>query len=115
MKLEQFNAKTQARIRAAMLADIVRAGAYPVVECPAGNESLAANQSQEAATGRLHIRFTSVRKRLCDPDNLSEKWLLDALRFTGAIQGDEPDKITLETTQRKCRKGEQEHTLIEIT
>ncbi|MDB6117400.1 MAG: hypothetical protein JWO08_1181 [Verrucomicrobiaceae bacterium] len=63
---------------------------------------------------RFHIRFVSVRKRLIDPDNLSEKWLLDCLRFAQVIPGDEPEKITLETTQRKARKGEEEHTLIEV-
>lgn len=40
--------------------------------------------------------------------------MLDCLRFIGAIPGDEPDKITLETTQRKVQKGETEHTEITI-
>jgi hypothetical protein len=47
--------------------------------------------------------------------SLSEKWTLDCLRYIGVIRGDEPDKITLETTQRKAAKGEAEHTLITIT
>lgn len=84
------------------------------LERPSGNGTLGTNQGQEAGSGRLHIRFESVRKRLLDPDNIAEKWLLDALRFSGVLQGDEPDKITLETTQRKCEKGEEEHTLIQI-
>ena len=41
--------------------------------------------------------------------------MLDCLRYCQAIRGDEPDKITLETTQRKTEKGEEEFTLIEIT
>lgn len=80
-----------------------------------GSESVATNQSQESAASRIHLRVVSVRKRLCDPDNLSPKWLIDCLRFIDAIPGDESDKITLETTQKKAAKGEEEHTIIEIT
>ncbi len=78
------------------------------------------NPREEKATGKLHIRFTSVRKRLCDPDNLAVKWLLDALRYAGVIGDDSPDKISLEVTQRKARRKvpgepvEKEHTVIEI-
>lgn len=70
--------------------------------------------AKEGGPARLHVRFTSIRKRLCDPDNLVVKWLLDSLRYCGAIPGDEPDKITLEVQQRKVRKGEGEFTMIEI-
>lgn len=91
-----------------------RAGPVAIVERTAGGEPLEAPQDKETHSGRVHIRFTSVRKRLLDPDNLSEKYLLDCLRYAGAIRGDEPEKITLETTQRKAAKGEAEHTMIEI-
>lgn len=110
-----FPNASQAFINANAISSIAGPWPNPIVECPARHESLAKDQGKEAATGRLHIRFVSVRKRLCDPDNLSVKWLLDCLRFIGAIQGDEPDKITLEVTQRKAVKGEQEYTEIEIT
>jgi hypothetical protein len=63
---------------------------------------------------RVHLRIVSVRKRLCDPDNLVPKWTIDCLRYCRIIRGDEPDKITLETTQRKTAKGEAEHTLVQI-
>jgi hypothetical protein len=76
---------------------------------------LAADRCQEGTAVQFLVRFTSVRKQLCDPDNLSVKYLLDALRFAAVIPGDEPEKIQLEVTQRKCRKGEREHTLIEVT
>lgn len=79
------------------------------------HEPLAAHRLQKKGQGRVHIRFVSVRKRLLDPDNLCEKFLLDCLRNCGAIDGDEPDKITLETTQRRAAKGEAEHTLIEVS
>jgi hypothetical protein len=86
----------------------------PELERPLGNAALGASEGKEAASGRVHIRFVSVRKRLLDPDNISEKWMLDALRYIGAIRGDEPDKITLETTQRKAARSEEEHTEVNI-
>ena len=80
-----------------------------------GDAPLEAREGENGRAGRVHIRFVSVRKRLLDPDNLAEKWMLDCLRYCGAVPGDEPDKITLETTQRKTAAGEEEHTLIEVT
>lgn len=90
-------------------------GPDSVLERPARNEPLETDKGKKAATRRFHIRFTSVRKRLCDPDNLSPKWLLDCLRYCHLIDGDEPEKITLQVGQRKAIKGEEEHTIIEIT
>lgn len=84
------------------------------LERDTSNAPLEAVEGQKGAAGRLLIRFVSVRKRLLDPDNLSEKWLLDCLRNCGAIEGDEPEEISLETGQRKVEKGEAEFTLIEI-
>lgn len=92
-----------------------RAGTHPELERAAGHAALGQDQGQEGPAGRVHLRIVSVRKRLLDPDNLSPKWLIDCLRYCGAINGDEPDKISLETTQRKAGKGEEEHTIIEIT
>ena len=77
--------------------------------------SLAKKPIETHTTSRVHIRFESVRKRLLDPDNICEKWTLDCLRYIGVIRGDEPDKITLETTQRRASKNEEEHTEITIT
>lgn len=89
-------------------------GEVAKLERPAGEGALAAPQAKEADSERVRIRIISVRKRLLDPDNLSEKWTIDCLRYCRVIRGDEPDKITLETTQRKCEKGEEEHTEILI-
>jgi hypothetical protein len=77
--------------------------------------SLATDEGQEGGAGRVHLRIVSIRKRLLDPDNLSPKWLIDCLRYARIIQGDEPDKITLQVEQRKCAKGESEATQIFIT
>ena len=79
-----------------------------------GNEPLAQSKGKKTNAGRFSVRFISVRKRLLDPDNLSCKWLLDSLRYASIISGDEPEKISLEVTQRKCRKDESEHTIIEV-
>lgn len=94
--------------------DLNGSGKTPKLERAHGHGSLEAPQAKEANPERVLIRFVSVRKRLLDPDNLSEKWLLDCLRYCGIIRGDEPEKITLETTQRKCQRGEAEHTEISI-
>lgn len=89
-------------------------GPSTVVERTPCDEPLETDQGQEGTAKPVHIRFTSVRKRLCDPDNLCVKWLLDCLRYCGAIEGDEPEKISLEVKQRKACSGEPEHTLIEV-
>lgn len=92
----------------------IRTWKNPKLERVARDGALGAAQGQETSSERVLIRFVSVRKRLLDPDNLAEKWLLDCLRYCRAVRGDEPDKITLQTTQRKCEKGEEEHTEIEL-
>ena len=90
------------------------AGPNPKLERTPGDAALGASQAQKADSGRVHLRIVSIRKRLLDPDNLSPKWTIDALRYCRIIRGDEPDKITLEVSQRKAAKGEEEHTLIEV-
>ncbi len=65
---------------------------------------------------RTRIRFTGYRVRPLDPDNFagSVKDLLDGLRHSKIIPGDEPWRIVLETTQKKVRSFAEEKTLIEI-
>lgn len=91
-------------------------GASPEPQCSDRARKLAlARQAQKDSAERIHLRIISVRKRLLDPDNLVPKWTIDALRYCGIIRGDEPDKITLETSQRKAAKGEEEHTEVTLT
>ena len=90
-------------------------GATAKLERIASNEPLASSERKAESPSRIHLSIVSIRKRLCDPDNLSPKGLIDCLRYCGAIPGDEPDKITLETSQRKAEKGEAERTEITIT
>lgn len=118
MKLETLDAKLRDRILK-QVADEDRLKSRnsrpnPVVECPPRHDPLEANTREERSTGKLHISFVSWRQRLCDPDNLSVKWLLDCLRYCGAIAGDEPEKITLEVTQRKVKLKSNERTEIVI-
>lgn len=91
-----------------------RPGKPSELERTAGEIPLAKTEGKEAGSGRFLVCFVSVRKRLLDPDNISEKWMLDCLRYCRAIPGDEPEKIELQTTQRKCRKSEDPHTEIEV-
>jgi hypothetical protein len=87
----------------------------PIVERHPSAGTLATHEEQEGGASRVHLRIVSIRKRLLDPDNLSVKWLIDCLRYSSIIRGDEPDKITLQVEQRKCAKGEAEATQIFIT
>lgn len=86
----------------------------PKLERDSGNEPLETSEGEEAPAGRIRLRVVSVRKRLCDPDNLSPKWLIDSLRYCGAIRNDTPEDIILEVAQRKAKQGEAERTLITI-
>lgn len=84
-------------------------------ECP---EALAGGDEGKAqSAGLLHCHFTLCRKSLLDVDAkyASVKDLLDCLVFSGIIPGDKEGQITLEVTQQKCRKGEPEKTVIEVT
>ena len=91
-----------------------RAGAVADAELRAGEGALAAGKGATGATGRVHIRITAVRKRLCDADGVFSKWLVDCLRYAGIIRDDTTEDITLENKQRKAAKGEAEHTVIEL-
>lgn len=64
----------------------------------------------------ITVRFRGFRVRPLDPDNFagSVKDLLDGLRHMGAIQGDEPWRIKLETDQQKVRSYKEEKTEITI-
>ena len=87
----------------------------PLMERHLSTGTLATHEGEEGGASRVHLRIVSIRKRLLDPDNLSVKWLIDCLRYSSIIRGDEPDKITLQVEQRKCAKGEAEATEIWLT
>lgn len=76
--------------------------------------TLATPQIQERSINRVIVRITSVRRRLIDEDNICEKFIIDGLRYAGLLLSDAPDKTHIQTSQRKCKKEEFEHTEIEI-
>lgn len=74
-------------------------------------------KGEEEGFLRTTVSFTGYRVRPLDPDNFagSVKDLLDGLRHAGAISGDEPWKIILQTDQIKVSHYEDEKTVIQIT
>ena len=74
-------------------------------------------QREMCSNERTRICFTGRRVRPLDPDNFAGgvKDLLDGLRHSGIISGDEPWKIILETDQEKVDHFYEEETIIEIT
>lgn len=64
-------------------------------------------------SGQIHVRITSFRSRLLDPDNLCPKYFIDCLRYSGLIPDDRAQDIALEVRQEKVKRTE-ERTEIEI-
>lgn len=85
----------------------------PKLEPIVCHEPVEEAKGKKVDSGRVRIRVTSFRTRLCDPDNLCPKYFIDCLRYSGLIQNDTPDLITLEVSQEKVKKN-QERTEIEI-
>jgi hypothetical protein len=75
---------------------------------------LAKGKAQESDSEFYVVRITSVRKRLIDTDNLCAKYAVDALRYALLLPDDNPERARIETSQRKVKEGEEEHTQIEI-
>ncbi len=71
-------------------------------------------QGETLYAGRVHVRITSYRRRLLDPDNLTAKWFLDACRYARLIRDDKPEDITYQVGQEKVARKEDERTEIVI-
>jgi hypothetical protein len=71
-------------------------------------------EAQEGNRRRFYVRVTSVRARLLDEDNLCEKYVVDLCRYAGMLPKDCPGEAEIKACQRKVKKGEEPHTLIEI-
>jgi len=71
---------------------------------------------KEKGVQRVIVRFIGFRVRPLDPDNFAGgcKDLLDGLRHSGLIPGDEPWKIDFQTRQEKVKTYAEEKTVIEI-
>ncbi len=89
---------------------------YPVPK-PYEEDALGATvHGEEKSDGRISVRFVGYRIRPLDPDNFaaSVKDLLDGIRHSGLISGDDPTRIRLETEQVKVKHKFLERTEIEI-
>jgi hypothetical protein len=81
-------------------------------EPPVQHGALGPTEREKAYTGRILVRITIFRKRLVDPCNAGQKYLVDCLRYSGILVDDREQDIALEIRQEKTR-GEEE-TLIEL-
>lgn len=86
----------------------------PKLERAPRDEPLAENQAQEVHSGKYLVRITSYRRRLLDVDNLAEKYHVDALRYAGLLPSDAPNSCSIETSQIKVQKKDQECTEVLI-
>lgn len=91
-----------------------RAREDAIVECASRHEPLAEAEVKEADPARVLVSVTSIRTRLLDEDNLSEKAHVDCCRYAGLLAGDGPHQVKIETSQKKAAKGEQERTIISL-
>lgn len=85
----------------------------PKLERAIRKKPLAAGERKEKSSSRVAVRIESRRSRLIDPDNLCPKFIIDGLRYAGLLQDDNPEAISLQVTQTKVKKGEEE-TVIEL-
>ena len=88
--------------------------ANPKSKSTSRNESLVASQIKEEDTRRARVTITSYRVRLCDPDNPTPKYHLDALRHFGVIRNDRIQDIDLVVNQVKVKTRKDERTEIEV-
>lgn len=79
-----------------------------------GNGALAKSQVEKQNPARVLVCVTSVRRRLIDEDNLSEKAIVDCLRYAGCLRGDESAIAKIEVSQIKAGPKEPEKIIVEI-
>ena len=77
--------------------------------------ALGEEEGEGFSPDRIAVRFISRRTRLIDPDNLTPKYLLDGLRYSGLIYDDRAQDITVQVEQEKAQCRAVEETVIEIT
>lgn len=85
-----------------------------VVECPFRLQPLGEEEGEGESPSRIAVRFISRRVRLLDPDNLTPKYVLDGLRYSGLIYDDRATDITFSCEQEKVAHRAEEETVIEI-
>ncbi len=87
---------------------------HPVLEQGLGHGPLGEGHAQKADSAIYEIRVVSYRTRLCDEDNLCEKYHIDSLRYLKIIPDDSPDKCHIITTQKKVATKKEQRTDIFI-
>lgn len=87
----------------------------PLPEYDAGEAQVFVGEDEKGGPGRTVVRVTRCGVRLLDADNLcgGVKYLLDACRYEGLIQEDNPQAIRLIVAQRKV-KMKDTGTILEI-
>lgn len=86
----------------------------PQPKRPFRHEPLGASKGEEENAGRIVVRVVSYRRRLIDPDNLTPKYFIDALRYRCLIPGDSAKDIIYSVRQEKVSEKAQERTEITI-
>lgn len=86
----------------------------PVLELHPEPVATGPDASQARSAGRTRVSIESRRCRLCDPDNLSVKAILDAMRYEGLILDDSPDHIELVVKQTRVPHRHLEQTIVTL-
>jgi len=84
------------------------------LESDFGDAPLEKKTLQGQCGPRFLVRVTSIRARLCDEDNLCEKFHVDLCRYAGVIPDDAPGEVKIEVCQKKAGKKEREETIVEV-
>lgn len=115
-KIEQFNERTQRKIRAQLDADIQSKNPRQVTQLESNscNAPLEKKKVQRQTGERFLVRVATRRKRLIDESNLCYKYHEDLCRYAGALPSDAPQVTHSEVSQTKCKKGESEEITIEV-
>lgn len=89
----------------------------PVLKRSVLSRALGAAENQEVGSGRVRIHLILLRRRLLDEENAAGgvKYLVDCLRYAGAIQNDTTSHIELTWEQKKVEgKDGVEAAIIEL-
>jgi len=91
-------------------------GAVNDLEPIAGNEQVGAEVLQIKCAGKVRVRIKFYRRRLADYSRaISEKAIIDALQYAGAIRGDSEKEIWLiDEGQEKVESKDLERTEITL-
>lgn len=78
------------------------------------HEPLGAAAGKEQVPRRIRVSLTAYRGKLADPDNLCAKYIIDCLRYCGAIADDDAKHIEVCIRQVRTPALHLAGTLIEL-